>query len=730
MRNLRILLVDNYDSYTWNLYQLIWKVAGVPPVVVRNDETTAGELLRRGFTHVVISPGPGTAAREADFGLCRELLARVAVPCLGVCLGHQGIALAFRGTVRHAPEVVHGRTSPITHTGTGVFAGLPQGFRAVRYHSLAVAEPLPPELVATAWSETGVIMGLAHRHRPLHGVQFHPESVESEYGEQLIANFLAVAPAASAAAAQAPPAPRHGTLRWRQLDVELSAEELYLRAFADRRYSLWLDSSRSAYGMGRYSYLAACDGESRQVLRAYAGANVVEEETAHRVRRSPGTVFERLRSGLARTPVAAGASPVPFAGGYAGYLGYGIKGSVGIGKAGSGERPDAELLRIDRFAAFDHETGRRYLVTVGLSEAEHEEWCAEITTLARRPPAPRPRPAGRPAELGSAVGRETYLRHFEAVQRWLNDGESYEACYTYQITGTSDTDPLDTYRRLRAASPAPYAAYLRLGERSVLSSSPERFVTVADGGWVETKPIKGTAARHPDPEADEAARRALETDPKIRSENLMIADLLRNDLGQVCEPGTVHVPRLMAAESYATVHQLVTTVRGRLRAGHDAVDCVRALFPGGSMTGAPKRRTVELLDALEPEERGVYSGCLGFFGFDGRADQSIVIRTIVREGDRVRIGVGGALIVLSDAEEEYQETRLKAAALLRALGIDEPSGAADGGSGEAAGAAGGPADGMPGEAAGDKADGAAAGAPSAAGTDPGSDVEAGTRWRR
>ncbi|NUT48503.1 MAG: C26 family cysteine hydrolase domain-containing family, partial [Saccharothrix sp.] len=573
VKNLRVLLVDNYDSYTWNLYQLIWEVAGVPPVVVRNDEATAAELLARDFTHVVISPGPGSAARAADFGLCAELLDRVEVPCLGVCLGHQGLALAFGGEVAHAPEVVHGQTSPIRHLGEGLFAGLPQDFRAVRYHSLAVAEPLPPDLVATAWSDTGVVMGLAHRERPLFGVQFHPESVDTEYGAELIANFLGVSP----------PAP---VLRWTEWDADLSAEDVFVRAFADLPYSFWLDSSRSAYGMGRYSYLGTCEG--LRVLRAYAAANVVEEESAHGVRRIPGTVFDALRADLERTPVPVGASPVPFAGGYVGYLGYGVKGSVGIGRPGSGERPDAELFRVDRFVAFDHETGRRYLVTVGLSEDGHEAWCADLRLLVETAPTPAERPAASPATLVPDVDRDTYGRHYDTVQRWMREGESYEACYTYQITGTTDADPLETYRRLRVANPAPYAAYLRFGERSVLSSSPERFVTVSDDGWVETKPIKGTAPRHPDPDVDAAVRDALAGDRKIRSENLMITDLLRNDLGQVCEAGTVHVPKLMAVESYATVHQVVTTVRGRLRADRDAVDCVRALFPGGSMTGAPK----------------------------------------------------------------------------------------------------------------------------------------------
>lgn len=291
VKDLRILLVDNYDSCAWNLFQLIWKVAGVPPVVVRNDEATVDDLLARDFTHVVISPGPGTPAREADFGLCGDLLLRTTVPCLGVCLGHQGLAVAFGGEVGHAPDVVHGRTSAIAHTGSGVFAGLPQGFQAVRCNSLTATEPLPDDLVVTARAEDGVVMGLEHRERPLYGVQFHPESVESEYGEELIANFLGIPP----------------TLRWSDLDTGLEAQELFLRAFADSPYSFWLDSSRAAYGMGRYSYLGSCAGPGLEVIRAYAATNVVEHETGDTIRPVPGTVFDELRAGLAATPVRPGA---------------------------------------------------------------------------------------------------------------------------------------------------------------------------------------------------------------------------------------------------------------------------------------------------------------------------------------------------------------------------------------------------------------------------------------
>ncbi len=201
----------------------------------------------------------------------------------------------------------------------------------------------------------------------------------------------------------------------------------------------------------------------------------------------------------------------------------------------------------------------------------------------------------------------------------------------------------------------------------MLSSSPERFATVDRRGWVETKPIKGTTPRGSTPAEDEAHRAALRSDPRYRAENLMIVDLLRNDLSMVCAPGTVGVPVLMEVESYANVHQLVSTVRGRLREGIGTVEALRALFPAGSMTGAPKLRTMEVIAEVETSPRGVYSGAVGWISGDGRADLGVVIRSLVAHGGGYAFGTGGGITVGSDAVSEYDETRWKAARLLRAL---------------------------------------------------------------
>ncbi|WOF21794.1 anthranilate synthase component I family protein [Microbacterium betulae] len=453
--------------------------------------------------------------------------------------------------------------------------------------------------------------------------------------------------------------------------LEAEPDALFAHLYgADGAPAVWLDSASQAYGSGRYSLMGAPEGPRDHVLAFWAadGRLAVDGQpagTGHDLWRLVG---ERLDRNPSEAPAG-----LPFAGGYVGAVGYGVK---SVGARPRSDAPDAQLAHLSRFLVLDHLVSRLHVVATGPAsdEAEARAWIERtVDRIAHVRPLPRPAAPVRAGAAATSVTRDRYLDDLAAVRAWLRAGDSYEACYTYSLRFASDEAPFDVYRRLRRTNPAPYASYLRLDGRDVLSCSPERYLAVTSSGWAETKPIKGTARREADPASDREAARALAADPKTRSENLMIVDLLRNDLGRVCAPGTVTVPRLMAVESYATVHQLVTSVRGRLlprRAA--AVHAAEALFPPGSMTGAPKRRTVELLDGLEAAARGLYSGVIGAFSRCGAVDLAVVIRTAVVSDGLVEIGTGGAITIESDPESEADETVAKATPLLQAFGRTHP----------------------------------------------------------
>jgi para-aminobenzoate synthetase len=653
---MRTVLIDNYDSFTFNLFHLIAEVTGDEPIVVRNDELSWEALAALGADCFVISPGPGRPERERDVGVSLDVLRHAEVPVLGVCLGHQALAHVASGEIDHAPEVMHGRLSTIHHDGRGLFDGIPQGFSAVRYHSLVVSS-LPASLRVTAWTSDDVVMALEHRTRPLWGVQFHPESISTEHGHALMRNFFGLARRARR--------PRHRVLH-RELSAWCDPEAAFVALYGDREHAVWLDSARVEPGLARFSYMGAPDGPLGQVVRYdVAGHTLTVDGTPRR-----GDVFDYCRRELERLSADAPELPFDFTCGFAGYLGYELKADCGGERVHESPLPDAALVLCDRLIAFDHLERRVYLVALagpdGVPAAATwlEHTARRLDAIA--PPAPPPAPA--PRRFVAREDREAYLANIAACKRMIFEGESYEICLTTELRSRDAVDPLAAYRALRARNPAPHAALLRLGDVSVLSSSPERFLRVDRDRIAESKPIKGTAPRGLYPLEDAYRAEALSADEKSRAENLMIVDLVRNDLGRVCAPGSVEVPKLMAVESYATVHQLVTTVRGRLRDDATALDCVRAAFPGGSMTGAPKLRTMEIIDRLESGPRGVYAGALGFLSVNGTADLSIVIRTLVASPDGLRIGTGGAIVAGSDPEAEHEEMLLKARAVLDAVG--------------------------------------------------------------
>lgn len=668
---MRILLIDNYDSFTWNLAQYLTRAIGVEPIVVKNDWFSWTELQRMGpFQGIVVSPGPGTVRRAGDVGVARDAIRHADVPLLGVCLGHQGIAYEHCGEVLHAPEPVHGRQSLVHHDGSDpLFAGIPSPFSAVRYHSLIAMRPLPADLVETAHTSDGLVMALRHRTRPMWGVQFHPESILTEHGHRLMANFCALAersrgrtlwPAAGPArhrnAADGPAGLR---VLARAIATPLSAEDMFVGLYGDAQQAWWLDSARVSEGLSRYSFMGAAGALG---LRSFS----VPADAARR--RSDGEQFlDDLEQAL--SPAIEDTTDLPFAfrGGWIGYFGYEMKVLFGAETRHAADHPDALWMHADRFIAFDHRTGRVWAVALAApaEAAAAEQWlqstAAVVASLQAAPPAGRRTLAAPQPELEQERG--TYIDAIRACQRAIRDGECYQICLTNRLCVQMEADPLDLYRALRAANPAPFAAYLRAGSLAVLSASPERFMEVDRMRRIETKPIKGTIRRDRDPAVDRALAETLRTSEKDRAENLMIVDLMRNDLSRVAEPDTVVVPRLMHIESYATLHQLVTTVQARLREDCTLLDLVRATFPGGSITGAPKLRAMQYIDELEQSARGVYCGSIGYLGYGGVMDLNIAIRTLVAHGGRITYGAGGGITHLSEPEAEFDEILLKAAAM-------------------------------------------------------------------
>jgi para-aminobenzoate synthetase len=716
---LRTLLIDNHDSYTFNLFQLIAAVNGTEPVVVTNNDPLLTKLSAGAFDNVVISPGPGRPQCTRDIGFVADLLRRTELPVLGVCLGHQAIAYQAGAHVGPAPQPRHGHLSQIEHHGDDLFAGIPADFIGVRYHSLCVEEPLPEALVATAWAEDGVIMAVRHRDLPRWGVQFHPESIATHYGREILANFADLTGRtrrnpngrAPHRGGDAPHGARQAIKRsgrraslngtrepagsaGLQLITEIvhtpvHTERMFAEFFASSPTCFWLDSSLAQAGLSRFSFMGDGSGPLSETLTYRVGEAGVQIRDVSGVRMAEGSAFEVLERRLSELRMQADPGlPFDFTAGYVGYMGYEMKAHCGADVSHCARTPDAMWIFADHLIAVDHETGLTYLLAChdgsdGLHAAARE-WIDQTGRRLAGMAAPGGQGTGpgdgqvasNPADPDGCEpwvpadrmvrDQDSYQADVAECQRQLILGESYEICLTNRLHLPFDDDDLAFYLRLRRANPAPYAALLRGAGVTVFSSSPERFLRIDRDRRVESKPIKGTAPRHPDPAQDARIAEELATSAKTRAENLMIVDLLRNDLGRLCEIGSVAVERYMAVESYATVHQLVSTISGQLKPGVSAVECVRRCFPGGSMTGAPKLRTMEIIDRLETEARGVYSGALGYFGLSGGVDLSIVIRTAVRQLDTLSIGAGGAIVLDSTPQGEYEEMLLKAATPLRA----------------------------------------------------------------
>jgi para-aminobenzoate synthetase component 1 len=462
-------------------------------------------------------------------------------------------------------------------------------------------------------------------------------------------------------------------------------------------YRLWLDSSSRTSRLGRYSFLMA---DPPFIVRG-RGPNVEVLDCVSASRRQhAGDALDAIEA-LVR-PFRA--SPLtglpPFQGGAAGYLAYDW--GATLERLPPSRHDDLALDDVvfgmyDWVLAWDHVAARAWLISTGLPEespdARHARAVARAGEVIQRidrhadPPAPPAGgipsgPAAGPGapsypveggwwdagiELRSSFTRRDYITAVARVREYVHAGDIFQANLSQRFEAPLTEAPWSLYRRLRTLNAAPFAAFMDLPETVILSTSPERFIRVGADGHVETRPIKGTSPRGIGPEHDAALGQALTESAKDRAENLMIVDLMRNDLSRVCRPGSVRVPELFALERYATVHHLVSTVVGELESDCTALDLLRAAFPGGSITGAPKVRAMEIIAELEPSRRGVYCGSLGYWSLTGELDTSIAIRTAVVRGGRVYFNAGGGIVADSNPEQEYRETLDKARGIIDAL---------------------------------------------------------------
>lgn len=449
----------------------------------------------------------------------------------------------------------------------------------------------------------------------------------------------------------------------RLTELDYSTDSLpRFRSFIDAPWCVLLDSSRRGSSQGRFDIFSA---EPYMTLTTRGEAT--EISTGSHVEISYDQPLKLLRRQLGElVPAVDG---LPFAGGAIGFFGYDLgRRFERLPRLAQRdiEMPDMAVGLYDWAVVVDHLRERAWLVGQGRDERTFDEWPELLERVSCRSLDVPVRNFEVLSTVTSNFDRDSYEEAFRRVQEHIRVGDCYQVNLTQRFSARVQGDSWQAYERLREINPAPYATYLSTPHGDLLSSSPERFLSVS-GTHVETKPIKGTRPRARSRQRDAALASELQASGKDRAENVMIVDLLRNDLGKSCVPGSVVVADLFNVESFANVHHLVSTVRGELSADKHALDLLQDCFPGGSITGAPKVRAMEIIESLEPHRRSIYCGSIGYVGFDGNLDSSIAIRTLLRYGEQLYAWAGGGIVADSEAEAEYQESLDKASKLLELM---------------------------------------------------------------
>ncbi|KAI0332021.1 para-aminobenzoic acid synthetase [Cubamyces sp. BRFM 1775] len=719
----RILLIDSYDSFTFNLAALCKRAIPECRVhIIKNDALPSHVLLPflQYFDAVVVGPGPGSPENPTDVGVVKDIWhveESLLTPVFGVCLGLQSLAAEHGARIQRLNVVKHGQVSEVIHDGADLFHGVGE-VHAVRYHSLHVELPAgTDDLQPLAWADDSeengkVLMALKHAYKPFWSVQYHPESVcTSGGGTSVLCNFWRLATEWSAA---------HGrnTLPWTpEVDAAVGPCWPSVRAEATTKFDSHhasvpvttrtlraptLDATRiceslgvenesedfvlldSAAAPGRFSIIGCLTGTSARItyfvgdsfVRLRQGRDVALVELGSL------DIWAWLTAFMRRKRAHGGSPEVPFWGGLVGYLSYelGVQTLTPTPPRAGSSHPDVNLVLVERSIVIDSHTKTSYVQSIlPGDEGWLQDMTAKLQSLA--------------SSLSPSV-RSTAPIQIVAAKEWLASGDSYELCVTAPTRIRSPKAPTavargtssswELYKTLCSRNPAPHSAYIRLHPSTLLSSSPERFLSYsrAPDSLCQLRPIKGTVRKAPGI-TRAVAEEMLAGSKKEVAENLMIVDLIRHDLHSVVGDD-VHVRQFCRVEEYETVWQLVSVIEGRPAPSvkdktHSDLgwEVLRASLPPGSMTGAPKKRSVEILRDLEGEERGIYSGVLGYADVGGGGDWAVIIRSCFKHEekpstskplfDEWTVGAGGAITALSDPEAEWDEMITKVESVLRAF---------------------------------------------------------------
>ncbi|EMR09167.1 aminodeoxychorismate synthase [Pneumocystis murina B123] len=744
----KILLIDAYDSYFYNVCSLIETVLPSAELfIIRHDQFDSVTLYEYidGFDCCILGPGPGNPGNKKDIGLFSvvwSLKEEHVLPVFGICLGMQTLCLEWGGSLSRLKYVAHGIISEIQHTQQDLFEGFPEIFKVVRYHSFCVNINKSTVLEALAWTEDQngkILMGVKHKNKPFYGVQYHPESFLSEHGEKIIYNFWKIVCEFNKKERRPrivlnkrwnnlhqtieplgtiiewdktknqefdqkfnqkfnkksdkkfnkkldrhnesipifEDANKHETVFFEVLNIKISAVQLVEELYLEKKELCAILESTSE--PGRYSIIGVPSEGHYTLTHTFPDMHLIKtySDRQEKIPLDRPHIWTWLINNIHKLHVN-NSSEVPFQGGFIGYFNYEYTiYTSNIYEKSKFKHPDVNLLFFERSIVID--VIKNQVVIQSL--IENDPWVTKTAAIIRS--------FNNKYSNNSAFSQNSfnqnnhfqnilqtrivlpdknqYLKKIKIAKNYIKQGESYELCLTSttRIFSSKKYTPIDDwnlYKHLRTLNPAPFSGYLRLNGVTLLLSSPERFLSWSSSGLCELRPIKGTLRK--DPSIDLKKATDLLKNPKDYAENLMILDLIRNDLCQIAK--NVHIPALMQVEEYQTVYQLVSVIRGTVQPPYTGIDVLAHTLPPGSMTGAPKKRSIELLRELEKKERDIYSGVFGYFSVCGGGDWSVIIRSTFRyhDEDHWNIGAGGAITSLSNPQNEWDEMILKLQSVL------------------------------------------------------------------